>query len=102
MSKEHARIVWITPDHAKKLLAGTPQEERHRELQLDSVLKYTEEMRQGKWRFVGKSVVVDSDGKLRNGQHRLSACVLANRAFRTVLVTGVNPSEFKDWNEHDA
>jgi len=56
-------------------------------------LKYRliEMMKSGYWVENGESIIIDSNGVLTDGQHRLMACIEADYEFDCVLVTDVNP-----------
>lgn len=52
----------------------------------DNVAKsYAETMRHGCWRLTGDSVKIDTGGRVKDGQHRLKACVLAGTTFETLV-----------------
>jgi hypothetical protein len=44
----------------------------------------------GRWLLNGKTIILDETGAVLNGQHRLLACIKADRAFETWLVEGVD------------
>ena len=69
---EHDAIT-ITPDEAKRLLE---QDNRNfRKVSRGEVAKYTNSMKEGKWRFNGDSIALDASGLVKDGQHRLIACM---------------------------
>jgi hypothetical protein len=69
---EHDAIT-ITPDEAKRLLE---QDNRNfRKVSRGEVAKYINSMKEGKWRFNGDSIALDASGLVKDGQHRLIACM---------------------------
>ena len=52
---------------------------------------YAIDMLEGRWLENGEPLIFDSDGKLVDGQNRLTACVEADTSFRTLVVYGVKP-----------
>ena len=80
----------ITPEIAKQLLGGNS---RNRPLRKGHAERLAEEMRAGKWVLNGVPIIFN--GKLLiDGQHRLVACVKANRSFDTLVVSDVAPDSF--------
>jgi hypothetical protein len=54
------------------------------------VRDYAQDMIDGWWLLSGKTIILDETGAVLNGQHRLLACIKADRAFETWLVEGVD------------
>jgi len=81
----------ITPDLAQAYLANNA---KHREIKEEKVRKIAGEMSTNNWQLNGKVIIFDSNGRLLNGQHRLSACALSGQTFTTLVVRGVNPDAF--------
>lgn len=80
----------ITPDGAKEMLKGN---NRNRPLRKDHYKRLAEEMRENKWMLNGVPIIFN--GKLLiDGQHRLMACVLAGKPFKTLVVRDVQPDSF--------
>lgn len=48
----------------------------------------------------GETVVFDSSGLLRQGQHRMAACVKSGISFQTFFVCGVDDLTFKSFDQH--
>lgn len=91
MSNPQVSIETITPEQAAQMLRTNSG---NRKINIDRVLRYAMEMREGKWRLTGESLIIDSNGALANGQHRLAACVEANVPFITSVMRGVDPGVF--------
>jgi len=81
----------LTPDAAQRLLANNTF---NRPLRQKRINKLARTVLDGRWKFNGASIVVDKRGCLLDGQHRCHAVIRANKAIRTVLVTGVSPKVF--------
>lgn len=88
---EKVRIQTITPDKATRWLQG---DGRNRKLDVRRVRFYAEEMKGGRWVLNNDAITFNGDGSLLNGQHRLSACVLADTAFQAVVLDGAPTESF--------
>lgn len=87
-----ASVELITPEVAEKMLASMV---KNRPLSAAKELEYGISMEQGKWVVNGESIKFDGLGRLFDGQHRLKACVLAGKSFRSLVVRGiVDPDAF--------
>lgn len=82
--------VTITPDKARELLGRNNQ---NRTVSRNHVNKLARDMRAGDWRLNGDAIRVMDDGDLADGQHRLLACIEADRPFQTLLVTGLSKDD---------
>lgn len=56
---------------------------------------YARDMRAGNWRLTHQGICFDSNGNLSDGQHRLRACVVSGKSFKTLVTYGVNKENFK-------
>ena len=79
----------ITPDDAANYLLNNAM---HRKIKQKKVAEYMNEMVDGKWTLNGKSLIFDLNGRLLNGQHRLSAVVHSGVPLTTLVVRGVDPA----------
>lgn len=79
----------ITPQEAIGYLANNA---KHRPIKDKKVVEYMEEMQDGKWRLNGKTICFDSNGRLLNGQHRLSAVARSGVPLTTVVIRGLDPA----------
>lgn len=79
----------INPSEAAAYLQNNAM---HRKIKQKKVDAYVGEMRDGKWQLNGKALIFDSNGRLLNGQHRLSAVVQSDVPLTTVVIRGVDPS----------
>lgn len=87
----YSRKETVTPSRATELLKTN---NNFRKINNSRVAQYAADMTAGKWVYNGESIVLGSDGGLRNGQHRLSACIRANVPFTTQIVYGVDSEIF--------
>lgn len=87
-----AKVETITPSMARKMLGGNVV---NRNLRRGRVNLYAKYMAAGQWRVTGESIVFDPEGRLLQGQHRLTACVEADVSFRSVVVRGVEAAAMK-------
>lgn len=79
-------IETITPKKAKEYLATRVM---NRTVSESKVLEYAIMIEQGRWALNGETVKFDDNGHLFDGQHRLEACVLAEKSFDSYVVRGV-------------
>jgi hypothetical protein len=83
-------IETITPAKARQYLATRAT---NRVISEAAVIEYAMLMDQDRWVLNGSTIVFDADGHLIDGQHRLSACDLANKSFETYVVRGVEDTK---------
>lgn len=89
--KEQAKIISLTPDAARKLLANNVL---NRPLRNKRIHDLSRAIKEGRWMLNGASIVVDRKNRLMDGQHRCHAVIRANKAVSVVMVTGVDPKCF--------
>jgi hypothetical protein len=92
MTKLTYEEVTVTPSQAKQWLKTNT--DRQRSIKSRTVKDYAKTMVSGNWLLNGEALIFDDKGRLANGQHRLSACVLANVPFETTIVRGVSDKAF--------
>ena len=80
----------ITPEIASKYLEKNTN--NYRNVRQDRVSAYALEMKNGNWKNNGEAIVFGTDGVLKNGQHRLMACVKSNTPFETLVIRGCDES----------
>jgi hypothetical protein len=76
----------ITPAMAAEMLAHN---DRNRRLDKEKVAEYARDMSTGRWHLNGQTIQIAEDGTLLNGQHRLSAVVLADVSVDMLVVSGL-------------
>lgn len=86
------RIVTVTPKMAEKWLDANT---RNRSVRQHRVVMYAAIIRKNEWELTGDAIVIDEDGALLNGQHRLAAIVLADKAAQLLVLEGL-PSKAQD------
>lgn len=82
-----AEVETITPELAADLLSRNMQ---NRPISQQRVRKYMAAMLAGKWLCNGEAIKISIDGKLLDGQHRLTSIIQANRAIKMMVVRGLN------------
>lgn len=82
-------MVLITPAQAQDLLDN--HNARNRAMKAQGVRRWAAEIEAGRWDPDASDIKVDWNQNLIDGQHRLAACVLADKAIGTLLRTGLNP-----------
>ena len=78
----------ITPKVAESLLANN---KGNRPLNPRVVDRYAADMAAGAWQTNGEPIIVGSDKRLLDGQHRLHAVIKSGVAIEALLVTGIDP-----------
>jgi hypothetical protein len=79
--------VWtVAPEQAKDWVQKNPSNRRIRQ---PLVERYARDMAAGAWLLSGDAIKFSKHGELLDGQHRLLACIQANRAFKTVVIFGL-------------
>lgn len=77
----------MTPSMAKDIL----EKNQNRSLRVKRVREYSTALKNSEWQFNGDTIVIDKNDILRDGQHRLEACVSSGVEFDVILVRGVEP-----------
>ena len=90
-TNQTATIINLTPEAARRLIANNSHNRPLRKLRVKQLAKV---IKDGRWKFNGASIVQERTGRLADGQHRCHAVIQANKAIRTVFVTGVSASAF--------
>lgn len=83
----------ITPDMAKAYLGTSAGNRPIRKMAVR--MKYAPDMKLGRWRLNGETVVFDEEGHLVAGHHRMSACVEAGTPFPTFVIRGTDPESVR-------
>ena len=85
---ESVKIATVTPKQAQEWLEGNVDNRNLREAR---VIQLAQILQRNEWELTNDCLVFDSDGTLLNGQHRLSAVVVAGIPARFVILRGVPP-----------
>lgn len=78
----------INPETALEYLE---QNKDNRSLRGRAVDMYTRNIEAGEWKITGETVKFGKDGRLLDGQHRLSAIVRSGKPITTLVVRGLEP-----------
>ena len=90
-NKITTEVTTITPVIAETILSGNTHNRPIRNSVIDD---YADQMKRKQWLLNGEAIVIDTSGKLLDGQHRLWACIESKSEFETVVVRGVDPETF--------
>lgn len=82
-----AQIKLITPQYAKELLKMNVGNRRLKTVKNS----YVGQMLNGEWKENGEPIIIDVNGFIKDGQHRLTACIEANFSWHCPIITDVNP-----------
>jgi len=85
---ENSRVFTITPAVARELLTEFNSENRARKPR--SLQRYMGDMKDQNWFVTGDTLKFSDRALLRDGQHRLMACVASNTPFVTHVIFGVD------------
>ena len=83
-------IMDISPKQAGELLSRNVN---NRNLRPNRVNLYTSEMMSNNWKANGVPIIVGSDGELKDGQHRLTACMKSGKTLKNTLVVYLPKSQ---------
>src|SRR5262245_40928937 len=83
-----ATVMAISPPMAADLLKGRLA---NRPLNKTQVRRIIDDIRQGRWRLNGESIILDHDLHVLDGQHRLQAISEAGITVEALVVVGADP-----------
>lgn len=86
-----AEVITITPILAKDFLSKNTS---NRLVHKGTVSLYASIMERGQWKLNGEGIVLDTNGNLLNGQHRLSAVIKCNKNIDFLVVSGVGSDSY--------
>ena len=87
-----ARTARVTPAMAQEFLNNAAP---NRSLYKQVLERYATDMANSRWQLNGEPLIFSSKGQLMDGQHRLTACVMSNTPFNTLIVEGVDETAFR-------
>jgi hypothetical protein len=91
-SKVYTQLMTVTPamagDWLMKNIINRPLREHH-------VNRLARQMRHDEFVLNGETIKFDSKGRLLDGQHRLSACIVADKPFQTLVAYNCPPDAFE-------
>ena len=88
----YTKVMTITPAEATLWL--DTKNSKNRPISENAVAKYAQEMKEGRWWLNAQPIIFNRSGQLANGQHRLLACIRANKPFETVVTYGMEDEAF--------
>lgn len=86
----------VNPKLATDMLYKT--EAKNRKINQRRVRALAGVMSRGQWELNGECIIVDDDGNVRDGQHRLEAVVRSGVTIPAIIVEGIDPSTFHSLN----
>jgi hypothetical protein len=75
----------VTPQLAESILASS---NGNRSIKSAKVKAYARDMAEGRWMVNGESIIIDANGALIDGHHRMQACILSGVSFEALIVWG--------------
>lgn len=88
----NSRVIEFSPKLAEYVL--TKLNRNNRPMKPAKIKKYSADLSAGSWGLTGDTIKFGTDGLLKDGQNRLSACVRAGKPFTTHVVFGIDPELF--------
>jgi hypothetical protein len=88
----NSRVIEFSPKLAEHIL--TKLNLNNRPMKTAKIKKYAEDLAEGLWGLTGDTIKFGTDGLLKDGQNRLSACVRAGRPMASHAVFGIDPRLF--------
>jgi hypothetical protein len=83
-----ATIVTMTKELAKDYLGRNLE---NRKINPSTLLFYKNQMLNNKWKENGEPIIIDVNGVIKDGQHRLMAVLETGYEFRVPVISGVSP-----------
>lgn len=91
-SHENATILTITPQEAERLLSTSIGNRKMRDYYIHSL---SDAIKRGEWLVTSQGIGIDENGCLRDGHHRLSACVKSGMPIRIAVITGLKAGAYE-------
>lgn len=89
-----SQVEKITPEIAEKILTESEQNVKNRSVNDGHVEWLSSQMKAGKWILNGESIVLDDEGCLIDGQHRLWAVMRSGVTIESLVVRGADRKGF--------
>lgn len=89
---ETSIIIEIDPETATDILVN--RNKGNRPPKPNKVQQFCNDMESSRWGLTGDTIKFGTDGRLLDGQNRLSACVRSGKPFKTHVVFGIDPNLF--------
>lgn len=84
-----AAVRRLTPEESIILLQE--RNPHNRGLRSRDATNQSRDIEAGNWEINGETLKFDWEGNTLDGQHRMQACIRANRSIDTVVITGLSP-----------
>jgi hypothetical protein len=85
-------VIDIDPKTAADILLN--RNKGNRPPKPNKVSQFSADMSSSRWGLTGDTIKFGTDGRLLDGQNRLSACVKAGKSFRSHVIFGIDPALF--------
>lgn len=82
------KVERITPEIATDYLKRNTN--NYRKMSRSKIFQYARDMKKGQWQLNGQPIVFDANGTLKDGQHRLSAVIVAKTPVDMAVAYGVD------------
>lgn len=79
----------ISPTIAAEMLATNATNNRRKSRTL--IRQYARDMSDGHWEITGEAIKFDTNGRLIDGQHRLTAVIQSGATVKMAVITGLEP-----------
>ncbi len=87
---QFTKLELVTPKQAKEWLESSNT--KNRNIREQHVNMLAREMELGRWKENGDAICFDWNGRLLDGQHRLSACMKSDKPFYTNVTRNIDPA----------
>lgn len=97
MNNTYSKVVTLTPHLAKELLAN--RYEGQRTISMSKAAAMARDISDGRWNdslYFSDPLMVSSEGKLMNGQHRCQAVIIANKSISVTIYYNVPVTAFEN------
>jgi hypothetical protein len=84
-------VEMVTPDQAQ---AWLDRGGANRKINKSSVRRLVRAIQIGEWEITGETIKLDRDGRVRDGQHRLTAIIETGKGQMCIVVRGIKESAF--------
>lgn len=89
---QNSRVIEVSPELASYVLENLNIGNRSKKI--IKIKTYASDMASGNWSLTNATLAFGSDGYLKDGQNRLSACVRSGKPFKTHAIFGIEPESF--------
>lgn len=91
-----SEVVTVTPSIAAALLARNTHNRPYNQKRAE---KYATMIADGRWMVTPESIIIDRNGVLADGQHRLGGVIISNTKAKMLMWFGADPEIFKVLNQ---